>query len=216
MSLTPPSPIASRADVLAIPRDVLLGGVIFGIFVEMDIGQIPGVNTFKFWTGAGDVAAGGKTWRGMGGLTEISNIPMGAQESATYVDVVLSGEIGPDIYSEIDDKFSRYALEFRDRIELRECSIFCGIIDPKRGNDPFVIPLFYLFRCLNMQAPEIAMSADGSSVAIRLDSIFSSNVLSRGFEYYTEQSQKAISPGDRGLEGVAALEQGVTVLWSTT
>lgn len=186
--------MTARDDLLAIPDDLLRSGRITqAVLVHMDFKDTPR----RWWTGFGDLQAGGHTWQGVGDLISISPISSAYQISAEQVTFELAAT--PEMLA--------LSLDAKARVRDRAVTIYLQLMATDgvtvAGSDivsgqPVGSPMA-LYSGTMQRMP---WGADGPGKrTIRLECeglFFRRNQPPRG--RWTDADQKARYPGDRGLE----------------
>jgi len=169
--------------------------------------------TLRMWTGLGDLVIEGTVYTGTGQLLQLSEISETAEIAATGANLTLSG-----IPSEL------LSLALSEPYQGRLCKIYFGAIDANRvyltdeagdyilaedtsridisaGDPDGIVEVFsgYMDQMNIEEGPEtstIAMSVESKLIDLERSRI----------RRYTDQSQKARYPNDRGFEFVEDLQ----------
>ena len=169
--------------------------------------------TLRMWTGLGDLVIEGTVYTGTGQLLQLSEISETAEIAATGANLTLSG-----IHSEL------LSLALSEPYQGRLCKIYFGAIDANRvyltdedgnyilaedtsridistGDPDGIVEVFsgYMDQMNIDEGPEtstIAMSVESKLIDLERSRI----------RRYTDQSQKARYPNDRGFEFVEDLQ----------
>lgn len=183
--------MGARDDLLAIPDEVLRQGRIGGAaLVFMDFRD----NPKRWWSGFGDVNAGGHTWQGVGDLIGISPIETAYDLSAQPVTFTVS--VTPEMLAN--------ALNAKDQVRDRAVTVSLQLIaiegqdgDMQRGQ-PIGSPMV-MFSGLMQRMPWSASGPTQRTLMVEAEGLFfRRNAPPRG--RWTDADQKARYPGDRGLE----------------
>lgn len=164
------------------------------IFVFFDFASGP----LRVWTGYGDYTLGGETFSGVGDLGSISPIEEGKSISARGVSLTISGVPSERVSTALNRKEYHnrpvtlwLALFGADGSTLiaDEVQIFSGRLDTMTIND----------------------AGETSTITVTAESRLIDLERPRELRF-TDQEQKRLFPGDRGLEYVAGL-QGKDIPW---
>ena len=183
-----------RDDLLAIPNELLRSGRIAqAALVHMDFKDTPR----RWWTGFGDLQAGGHTWQGVGDLISISPISSAYQISAEQVTFELAAT--PEMLA--------LALDAKARVRDRAVTIYLQLMATDgvtvAGNDivsgqPVGSPMA-LYSGVMQRLPWGADGPNKRTVRLECEGLFfRRNQPPRG--RWTDADQKSRYPGDRGFE----------------
>ena len=178
-------------EALANGRSVLFGEL-------YEVGFLSG--TVGYWDGFGDFSAYGRTWIGRGQFVQRSEIPFGVDDEAGQITLTLSG-VDADIVAKVRADES----EFYQR-PISIWGQFFGEDLQLSGTR------FHLFTG-TMDVPTYGGTGVGSrSVVIPCEGEWSDRN-GASFEFFTNASQQARYPGDKGLEFVYRYNSGVKRDW---
>jgi hypothetical protein len=177
----------SRTISPAVLAELSAGVVRPAIFVES---QFPS-GWLRLWSGLGDITWGGRTWAGAGTLLGIGAIEETADVVATGTTITLSG-IPTDLVSAC----------INDARQGLPGQIYLGFLTEAGA----VIADPVLAFAGRLDVPTILDGADRCEIQVTYESRLID--LNRSREWrYTHESQQQISPGDRGFEYVASLQE---------
>lgn len=146
--------------------------------------------TVRLWNGHGPLAWDGEQWLGGGTLLELSSVEETSSTSAAGVKISLSG-IPSDML----------ALALCEHYQGRRVRLWLGAMDEGGQIVADPIPLF----SGRMDVMSIDEGAETSTIVMSVENQLID--LKRADDLrYTDAAQKALYPGDRGLEFVAALQ----------
>lgn len=146
--------------------------------------------TVRLWNGHGPLSWDGEQWLGGGTLLELSSVEETASTSAAGVKISLSG-IPSDML----------ALALGEHYQGRRVRLWLGAMDDAGQIVADPIPLF----AGRMDVMNIDEGAETSTIVMSAENQLID--LKRADDLrYTDAAQKALYPGDRGLEFVAALQ----------
>jgi hypothetical protein len=177
----------SRTITPAVLAELAAGVVRPAIFVES---QFPS-GYLRLWSGLGEITWGGRTWAGAGTLLNVGAIEETTDVVATGTTVTLSG-IPTDLIS----------LCISDARQGLPGQIYLGFLTAAGA----VIADPVMAFAGRLDVPTIMDGADRCEIQITYESRLID--LNRAREWrYTHESQQQISPGDRGFEYVAGLQE---------
>lgn len=162
----------------------------------MDFREVPR----RWWTGAGELEAGGHTWLGTGEFISIDGLEQPIGTNAPKTTFTLSG---------VDADIVLLARQASDRVKDRRCTVYLQFFDvtPEDGevqpwaklDDPFAIWSGIM--------DTLSYAADGPgsrTVTLTAESLWT-NRRRPPYGYWTDRDQNSRFPGDRGLEQVVNL-----------
>jgi hypothetical protein len=177
----------SRTITPAVLAELAAGVVRPAIFVES---QFPS-GYLRLWSGLGEITWGGRTWAGAGTLLNVGAIEETTDVVATGTTVTLSG-IPTDLVSAC----------INDARQGLPGQIYLGFLTAAGA----VIADPVLAFAGRLDVPTIMDGAERCEIQITYESRLID--LNRAREWrYTHESQQQISPGDRGFEYVAGLQE---------
>ena len=177
----------SRTITPAVLAELAAGVVRPAIFVES---QFPS-GYLRLWSGLGEITWGGRTWAGAGTLLNVGTIEETTDVVATGTTVTLSG-IPTDLVSAC----------ISDARQGLPGQIYLGFLTAAGA----VIADPVMAFAGRLDVPTIMDGADRCEIQITYESRLID--LNRAREWrYTHESQQQISPGDRGFEYVAGLQE---------
>lgn len=184
------------ANLPATIRAALNGETVRAVpLVFMDYASGP----VRVWAGFGDLATGGHTWLGLGDLGSISDIEQPINGTAPQVTMTLSG-VKPEWLPRVRNAQSE--------VKGRPCiAYFQHFDDDWQVLDGPLAIWFGLMDTISIEAPD----AVTRRVELTLEWVFSRRGIAPS-AYYTDEDQRALYPGDRGLEFVSAM-QNKSVNW---
>lgn len=181
-------------NVSAAMQTALNQPVIFpAIFVELDFLS----GTTRFWSGVGTFPWDGKDWYGSGSLGQIGEIEETQDIQAVGLSLILSG-IPPEMQS-----IAQEPTEYRGRL----CRIWFGLMNA--AHELILSPIRILDGRMDV------MSCDDFSDTVTLSLTVENRLIDlfRAREQrWTDQEQKTLYAGDKGLEYVASL-QNKEIIW---
>ena len=186
-----------REDLLAIPDDVLRSGQIGqAALVWMDFAG----GAKRWWTGFGDLDAGGHRWQGVGDLISISPISTAYDLSAEPMTFTLA--CTPELLALAINAKARV----RDRTVMVSLQLFD--MDTKQVlGSPFV-----MFSGTMQRMPWKASGPTERTLTVEAEGLFfRRNAPPRG--RWTDADQKARYPGDRGFERMPIYANGYESRW---
>ena len=186
-----------REDLLAIPDDVLRSGQIGqAALVWMDFAG----GAKRWWTGFGDLDAGGHRWQGVGDLISISPISTAYDLSAEPMTFTLA--CTPELLALAINAKARV----RDRTVMVSLQLFD--MDTKQVlGSPFV-----MFSGTMQRMPWKASGPTERTLTVEAEGLFfRRNAPPRG--RWTDADQKARYPGDRGFERMPIYANGFESRW---
>jgi hypothetical protein len=170
--------------------------VFFGELYELGLTS----GTVRYWDGFGDISAYGLTWIGRGQFVQRSEIPFGVDDEAGAITLTLSGvdaAIVAAVRAEEAEFYQRpitiWGQFFGEDLQLSgtRFHLFTGTMDvPTYGGT----------------------GVKGRSVIIPAEGEWSDRN-GAAFEFFTNASQQARYPGDKGLEYVYRYNPGVKRMW---
>lgn len=159
-------------------------------------GTPPVPTPLRVWAGVGDLVWGGHTWLGAASVLGVTPIEATREVRATGFTVTLSGVAAADVHRALAG--IRHGLPGVLRLALLDST---GAV----AGDPLHIGEGRLDTCsLNDSGTTATISVRYESRLVALERV-------RAL-YYTPEDQQLEHPGDRGFDGVAAL-QDATLLW---
>ena len=177
----------SRTITPAVLAELAAGVVRPAIFVES---QFPS-GYLRLWSGLGEITWGGRTWAGAGTLLNVGTIEETTDVVATGTTVTLSG-IPTDLVSAC----------ISDARQGLPGQIYLGFLTAAGA----VIADPVMAFAGRLDVPTIMDGAERCEIQITYESRLID--LNRAREWrYTHESQQQISPGDRGFEYVAGLQE---------
>lgn len=195
-----------RNDILAVPdADLRAGNVAGAALVFMDFLDAPK----RWWTGFGDLDAGGQRWQGTGDFIGISEIDTAYDLSAGQVTFTVAPT--PEMLAN--------ALNAKSRVRDRAVTVSMQLFQMQgQGADVQpgqpLGPPFVLFTGTMQRMPWSATGTTQRSLTVEAEGLFfRRNAPPRG--RWTDADQKARWPGDRGLERLPlyASSAGYTTRW---
>lgn len=182
-----------------------LGGrtIAGALLVHMDFATTPR----RWWTGFGDLDAGGYTWQGTGELIQIDGLESPIGTVAPKTTFSLSG---------IDATIVSLARNASDRVKDRRSKVYVQFFDIT-PNDASVQPWSLLdepFALSTWLMDQMVYSAQGPgqrSISLTAESLWT-NRRRPAYGLFTDRDQNKRFSGDRGLEQIAYLVQK-TIRW---
>jgi len=177
----------------------------FAIKAELDS------TTLALWTGLGEISIGGVAYSGVGTFLDISDIEETAQISAKGLALTLSGIPSPLLSLALNEQYQGRLLtllfgvtDLQRIFLLRESGDFLLLEDDGKiiiSSDDAPAELFkgYIDQMI------IDEGAQESSISVSVESKLIDLERARIFRY-TDQSQKATFPNDKGFEFVDSLQ----------
>lgn len=160
--------------------------------------------SYRLWTGPGELSAGGEIWHGMAGFGGVDGLEQdsgGGQANA--VNLSLSG-IDATLLPAFRENFEAEAKGRRATVYL----IFFRGTDDIPTDDPVALWSGV------MRQPSITVAEDGTrTIAATCENLFAQRRRPR-FGLLTDTDQRQRHPGDKGLEFVTGLKN-TTVAWPT-
>mgnify|MGYP006051513983 CR=1 FL=1 len=186
-----------REDLLAIPDDVLRSGQIGqAALVWMDFAG----GAKRWWTGFGDLDAGGHRWQGVGDLISISPISTAYDLSAEPMTFTLA--CTPELLA--------LAINAKARVRDRPVTVSLQLFDMDTKQvlgSPFV-----MFSGTMQRMPWKASGPTERTLTLEAEGLFfRRNAPPRG--RWTDADQKARYPGDRGFERMPIYANGYESRW---
>jgi hypothetical protein len=178
----------SAANVAALAEAVVRPVVFFeGVFPS---------GTLRLWSGLGEIVCNSVTWTGAGNLLGVSALEETSDVVASGFSVTLSG---------VPAEF--VALCIADARQGMAGKVWIGLLTEAGA----VIADPSLGQAGRLDVPKLQDDADACRIVISYESRLID--LQRAREYrLTDQTQKLLYPGDRGLEYVTAI-QGAPINW---
>ena len=183
--------MGARDDLLAVPDEVLRTGKVGqAALVFMDFRDAPK----RWWTGFGDLDAGGYRWQGLGDLIGISEIETSYDLSAQTVTFTVAAT------QEMLANAIAAKTRVRDRTVTVSMQLFA--VEARDGetqrNQPLGSP-FVLFSGTMQRMPWAARGPNERTIRIEAEGLFfRRNAPPQGL--WTDADQKSRYPGDKGLE----------------
>ena len=156
--------------------------------------------TVGYWDGFGDLVAYSRTWLGRGQFVERTEIPFGVDDEAGAINLTLSGVDEAIVAAVRADEAEFYG---------QPLTIWGQFFD--EGLQPNG-DRFHLFAG-TMDVPTYGGTGPGSRVVLIPVEGEWSDRNGAAFEFFTNASQQARFPGDRGLEYVYRYTPGVRRHW---
>jgi len=156
-------------------------------------------DTIYLWSGLGNIEWGGHTWLGVGDFGQITDVVESGDVRANGLNVALTG-IPQELIS----------LVLQEVRWTQDCDIYLGFMEDDSGTFALVDDPVLLFKG-KMDAPVLDEGADTATITISIESRLIDLERPR-VRRYTDQDQKQLFPGDRGLEYVASL-QDKNIVW---
>lgn len=184
------------AALPSIVRAALAGEVIRVaplVFLDYTSGAV------RCWAGAGDRVFGGQTWLGLGDLGSISDIEQPVNGTAPQVTLTLAG-VKPEWVPRVRNA--------QAEVKNRTCIIYLQHFDADW--QPLDTPLAVftgLMDTITIEAPD-AMTR---KVTLTVEWLFARRGIAP-FAYLTDEDQRGLFAGDRGLEFMASM-QNKSVVW---
>ena len=176
----------SRTISGAVLAELSAGVIRPAVFVEAQFQS----GWLRLWTGLGEITWGGRTWAGAGTLLGIGDIEETTDVVATGTTITLSG-VPTDLVS----------LCINDARQGLPGQVYLGFLTEAGA----VIADPVLAFSGRLDVPTILDGADRCEIQVTYESRLID--LNRAREWrYTDEGQKQISPGDRGFEYVAGLQ----------
>jgi hypothetical protein len=150
----------------------------------------------RFWTGFGTISWNGSDWIGAGQLIGISDIEENAEVVATGITVSLSG-VDPALVSAVIG-------EARQNMVGR---IWIGLFDAGA-----IVSTPYLAFRGRLDVPQILDGDETCTIAISYENVLG-DLMRAQEERFTDESQKAVYPDDRGFEFVTRI-QDIEIVWT--
>lgn len=151
----------------------------------------------RVWVGSGRLTAGGHEWSGLGELGSISNLELPLGGTAPVTTLGLSG-VDPDLVGK--------ALAASDEVKGRPAIIYLQLFD--EGWQVLDAPYALLTGLMD----QIALKAPGEGlrqITVTVEWLFTRRAIPP-FAMLSDRDQKALFPGDRGLEQMAAMQNKST------
>lgn len=186
-----------RDDLLAIPDEVLRTGQIGqAALVFMDFLDAPR----RWWTGFGDLDAGGQRWQGLGDLIGISPIDTAYDTSAQQVVFTLA--CTPELLG--------LAIHAKQRVRDRMVTVSLQLFD-MTAKQPLGSPMV-LFSGTMQRMPWSATGPMQRTLTLEAEGLFfRRNAPPRG--WWTDTDQRSRYPGDKGLERLPLYVGGYETRW---
>tara|TARA_Y100000004_G_scaffold194440_1_gene259022 strand:- start:479 stop:1054 length:576 start_codon:yes stop_codon:yes gene_type:complete len=149
--------------------------------------------TIRTWTGFGSITISSETYIGTGNLLNISNVNETADVRATGIKITLSG---------IDSSLLSSSLN--QDAENGTIKLFFGVLETSSNAQSVVDTPYLLFSGF---LDTISVQEDGGKSIITVSGESKLITLERGANRrYTDQDQKNLFAGDRGLEFIDSLQ----------
>ena len=186
-----------REDLLAIPDEVLRSGQIGqAALVWMDFAG----GAKRWWTGFGDLDAGGHRWQGVGDLISISPISTAYDLSAEPMTFTLA--CTPELLA--------LAINAKARVRDRPVTVSLQLFD--MGTKQVLGSPFVMFSGTMQRMPWKASGPTERTLTLEAEGLFfRRNAPPRG--RWTDADQKARYPGDRGFERMPIYANGYEARW---
>lgn len=202
--------MGAREDLLAIPDEVLRQGRIGGAaLVHMDFKDSPQ----RWWTGFGDLDAGGHRWRGLGDLIAVSPIETSYDLSAKPVIFTLAAT--PEML--------KLAINAKSRVRDRDVTVSLQLFaveaqaaftpggeEIMRGQ-PLGSPVAMFVGTMQRMPWSATGPAQRTLQVEAVGLFFRRNAPPRG--RWTDADQRARWPGDKGLERLPLYAGGYAPPW---
>ena len=187
--------MGAREDLIAIPDDQLRRGEIGqAVLVHMDFKDSPQ----RWWSGFGDLDAGGFRWQGLGDLIGISQINSTYMPSAEQVTFTVAAT--PEMLA--------LALNAKDRVRDRAVTVYLQLL---AGHQPLGSPMA-LYSGSMQRMPWSASGPDQRTITIEAEGLFfRRNAPPRG--RWTDADQRARYGADRGFERMPLYTGGYETRW---
>ena len=186
-----------REDLLAIPDDVLRSGQIGqAALVWMDFAG----GAKRWWTGFGDLDAGGHRWQGVGDLISISQISTAYDLSAEPMTFTLA--CTPELLA--------LAINAKARVRDRPVTVSLQLFE--MGTKQVLGSPFVMFSGTMQRMPWKASGPTERTLTLEAEGLFfRRNAPPRG--RWTDADQRARYPGDRGFERMPLYANGYESMW---
>lgn len=168
-----------------------------GILVFMDFAGAPR----RWWSGFGELRAGGETWLGMGSLISVEGIEQQAGTQATEATFTLSG---------VDREIVAIARESADRVVDRRVVVYLqffhtsstrsGEAEQVHANLDQPLAIW----SGTMGSPRFSGDLTSKTIVIPAETLWADKA-KPPYGLYTDRGQKGRFPGDRGCERIASL-----------
>ncbi|MET8524105.1 hypothetical protein [Nocardioides sp. NPDC004968] len=152
----------------------------------------------RVWLGFGPLVAGGFTWSGLGELGSISGLESPLGGTAPVTTLALSG-VKPELISAARDA----SAEVTGRSAIVSIQFFDDAWQPLDA--PYAIMSGIMDR-ISIAAPDV----DTRQVQVSVEWLFTRRAIPP-FGMLSDRDQKALFPGDRGLEQMSAMQNKSTV-----
>ncbi len=175
------------------------------LLVHMDFRDAPR----RWWTGWGNLEAGGHTWQGLGQLVSIEGLQSAIGTVAPETTFTLSG---------VDAEIVSIAVDNADRVSNRRARVLAQFfeVQPSLAGSEVMGRLDEPFVLWSGRMEKLRFVGDSAlhQVSLSAESLWTRRDRPP-HGLYTDRDQRARSPDDRGLEFVARLADK-TVTWPKT
>jgi hypothetical protein len=144
----------------------------------------------RIWTGRGDIAWNGQTWKGVGSLLGLGAIEETQQVVAGGTTVSLSGV-----------PLEMISLAIDEARQGKPGRVWLGLLTEAREIIADPVQAF----TGRLDVPEIADTGDSCTVIISYENRLIDLGVARNWRY-THESQQVLAPGDRGFEFVTTIQ----------
>lgn len=151
-----------------------------------------GNGPMRVWQGVGELSAGGETWIGSAGTVEIKDIQVEQGFIANKIEITLSG---------VDAQFLVLAEESKEHVQNRPITVYLQAF----GEDWQTIGSPVALWAGLMDRMSFEASVNAAKITLSCETVFATRNRPRA-SYFTDADQKERSPGDRGLEFIAVLQ----------
>lgn len=168
-----------------------------GLLVWMDFKDAPR----RWWSGFGELRAGGETWLGLGTLISVDGIEQQSGTAATEATFTLSG---------VDAEIVAITQESTDRVVDRRVVVYLqffhtsetrsGVGEQVHGNLDRPLAIW----SGTMGSPRFSGDLTSKTIVVPAETLWADKN-KPPFGLFTDRSQKGRYPGDRGCERVASL-----------
>lgn len=189
--------MGAREDLLAIPDDVLRrGDIAQAALVHMDFLDAPQ----RWWSGFGDLDAGGFRWQGLGDLISVSKIEAAYSISAKQVSFSVAAT----------REMLTLALDAKARVRDRRVTVSLQLFSAEQ---PIGSPMA-LYTGTMQRMPWTATGPHQRTITIEAEGLFfRRNAAPRGRWTDTDQRARFPAPLDRGFERLPLYANGYDVKW---
>ena len=148
----------------------------------------------RYWEGGiGDLATSdGKVWKGTGGLGAISAVESAIGSTAPQITLTMSG---------IDTSLIGQVIAAENTVKGRDCTIYLQFFDADWA--PLDAPYAVYLGLMDVMTVK-QQSAAQWTIELTAEGLFTRRGVPP-WGYLSDRSQKGRFPGDRGLEGIAAM-----------